>query len=492
MQSLKSTAFAVTLLAISFGLYCVSSTDNGDSFETDLVDPIKIEDGLTVTDDGSSSYDLGNTESSNQFSVATNVPLTNNDSNLGQLPSMDRPALPELPKINAPDLTAPKAQFASTKSNPVNFSAPKLPSLKTSNSFAPSLNKSPATDRLELPEIATRQPATKTPENRDEGLIDALKSNDFNPNANQGNQSPAMTTAGEGNDNSFKPTTSLPSSSEDNSFNSQASAIAGVGESGTVKTAFGTTEPNSGSSNMFGGSSAPATPAIALWSKVDQLVEQDNYFKALEELSLHYASDDIKGPQRQKLQAWLDALAGKVIYSTEHHIAGRPYVVRQGDTLDSLATQLKVPAEVIYNINRAKFVGTDVSPGMELKIVKGPFHAEVDMKSQQMTLFVGNLYAGRFPVTVGVSGNPSGGKYNVVVKSQNGYTWRDASGKDHPAGSPENGYGPYWIGLSNSLCVHAIRPGTTNGHPGCIGLKENDAKDVFGILSKDSQIRIVQ
>ena len=109
-----------------------------------------------------------------------------------------------------------------------------------------------------------------------------------------------------------------------------------------------------------------------------------------------------------------------------------------------------------------------------------------------MTLFVKNLYAGRFPVAIGISGNPDVGNFDVKVKSPEGFTWRDASGKEYPAGSPGNGYGPYWMGLSGSLCIHAVPPGTPQGHRGCIGLGEKDARDVYGILSKNSQISIVR
>jgi len=49
VQSLKSTAFAVTLLAISFGLYCVSSTSPKP--ETEFVDPIQIDSQFATTRD---------------------------------------------------------------------------------------------------------------------------------------------------------------------------------------------------------------------------------------------------------------------------------------------------------------------------------------------------------------------------------------------------------------------------------------------------------
>jgi len=328
---------------------------------------------------------------------------------------------------------------------------------------------------IQLPEIATRQPVSTAPEIRDEGLINALTDD---RNESGGSFQVQLPKIG--------PETG------DETYNSLATAI-GDERDKAVSTADGS--GTSGSLDLGPPAQAQRNSAsiAAVWEEVDRLVAADEYRKALGTLSQHYERKGLTGPQQQKLQGWLDALAGKVIYSTEHHFVRQPYVVQRGDTLASIATKLKIPAEVIYNINRAQFIGgNEVTTGMELKVINGPFHAEVNLETKSMTLFVKNLYAGRFPVSVGISGKPDEGNFRVMVKSPNGYTWRDATGKEYPAGTPGNGYGPYWIGLSGSLCIHAVAENTPQGHRGCFGLNENDAKDVFGILSKDSQISVVR
>ena len=125
-------------------------------------------------------------------------------------------------------------------------------------------------------------------------------------------------------------------------------------------------------------------------------------------------------------------------------------------------------------------------------MINGPFHAEVDMSSQTLTLYLKNLYAGRFPVKLGISGNPRPGDYNVVAKSVHGHTWRDADGNDFPPESPQNGYGPYWIGMTGSLCIHAVPEDEISGHSGCVGMSEKDAKDIFGILANRSKVKVVE
>jgi len=466
VQSLKSTAFAVTLLAISFGLYCVSNTNTAP--EPEMVDPITIDTRLSTSQNGSialPSYDLNSQTAPMQISANVTPPLG------GSVPPLSTQAAPELPKLQTPTLTPPGNQFP----NNTTITAPaqnqntplRLPSL----SQAPI--QLPQTNQLKLPEIAQRQPVSTAPAARDGGLINALEAN---------GQQAGMT------------------SENDNSYNSLATAVAKDEEVNPVKSADGTLGDIDLAMPGFANNAPPNEPpkpapfSIAnVWAEIDELVAANEYRKALGALSQHYGRKGLTGPQQQKLQGWLDALAGKVIYSTEHHFFREPYVVKRGETLESIGRQLKIPGEVLYNINRAQFAGShEVSPGMELKVVNGPFHAEVDIDSKMMTLFIKNLYAGRFPVAIGISGNPHEGNFNVMVKSPKGYTWRDANGKEYAAGAPGNGYGPYWIGLTESLCIHAVPAGTPHGHHGCIGLSEKDAKDVFGILSKESQLSIVR
>jgi len=473
VQSLKSTAFAVTLLAISFGLYCVST--NNTAPEGDLIDPIHIDTTLSTSNSGSMmlpSADINHQPAPIQISTEI-VPTV--DPN-----SLPRMASPELPTLQAPTLNPSQGQFSngSTSAPTITIGEAeplKLPAFTQTPVQPENVQNNPP---MKLPEIAMRQPVSTVPANRDEGLIDALKAdvNEFKaqvlPNQIQ------QQTVGTPNAN-------------DNSFNSLATAAVPTEEElYRAKNAGTMAMPDFESESA----AKPAPTSIgAVWSEVDRLVAADEYRKALGTLSQHYGRPGLTGPQQQRLQGWLDALAGKVIYSTEHHFVRKPYLVKRGETIESISRQLKIPAEVIYNINKAQFgVSNEVTPGMELKVVSGPFHAEVDLQSKMLTLFVKNLYAGRFPIAVGISGNPDQGDYKVMVKSPQGFTWRDATGKEYPPESPGNGYGPYWIGLTGSLCVHAVPSGTPHGHRGCIGLAEEDAKDVFGILSKESQISIVR
>ena len=190
--------------------------------------------------------------------------------------------------------------------------------------------------------------------------------------------------------------------------------------------------------------------------------------------------------------AWLDALAGKVIFSDEDHLESAPYTVGNESLID-ISQRCRVPAQLIYNINQKRIPNpANVTAGTKLKILEGPFRAEVDMTQKVMTVFLGELYAGRFPVEIGISGNPKPGSYHVMEKLVQGHAWKDEHGNQYPIGSPTNGYGPNWIGLTSQLCIHEISNDTQANHNGCIGVKGSDAKDVFAILSKNSQVKLLR
>ncbi len=459
MQSLKSTAFAVTLLAISFGLYCVSSNEKATEEEIDFGGP-QIYEGVAQD---SITPMTPNTEFISTNAAPGIAPTTP--------PAMGLPDLPPMSTMNSNQiasrsLSAPPLQTPSDNA-PVNLRT-EPPALNASFT-TPDFSSGPS-------EISNRQPVSKSPAIRDEGLIDALK-----PELKPATQANGFTTQPINADVNANP-----------SYNSLAGAVSKDGDRGSVRNAA-ETAPFKMPGNSPGPQAAPANDIKAAWKQVDDLVEKDDFRGALSLLSRFYRSKNITGPQQQRLQAFLDALAGKVVYSPEHHFTGQAYVVQQGETLETIAAKLKVPAEVIFNINQQQFAGAnEVRPGMNLKVVSGPFHAEVSLDNKMMTLFIQDLYAGRFPVAVGVSGKPKEGTYAVMVKSAEGYAWRDESGKQYPPGSPENGYGPYWIGLTQHLCVHAVPNGTASGHRGCIGLSVKDAKDIYGMLSRDSKISIVR
>lgn len=215
-------------------------------------------------------------------------------------------------------------------------------------------------------------------------------------------------------------------------------------------------------------------------------VAEQQYREALFLLSPYYERKDITAEQRKVLLDLLDPLAGKVIYSREH-LVEPAYEVRRGERLAEIAQRYNVPWQLLANINGISDPD-GLLPGTKLKVVSGPFRAVVDLAGHELTLFVGPLYAGRFPITVGNDPAPRPGEYQVQSKLP-GRTYYAGDGRTIPAGAPENPYGHIWIDLGNDMCIHGSG---RQGRPseGCISLSPIDANDVFGILSRGSKVII--
>ncbi len=482
MQSLKSTFVAVLLLGLSLGLYQISDTKQ-TTVDESLIPAMEISDG---TD---SSIEIAAIEGEpaslpirNPF-AATAKPL--------KLPELQQAStVPELGgsvTTNAAGSNARPDRFAdaSNKNQFANTLSPEDlpvidPSARTGNvqSFAgASLTEADPNDSRG----AVRHRELDRSD-RDAGLIAALEQQ-FQPTPNDEVTLDAPDSYANRN----------ASANESPDGYQYASAAASVPN---AKVDLPVSLNGAQTANDFAISHAqPDLSRLSFteaWPHVDQLVAESRYRDALQLLTRFYHTPAATGPQKQRLLGWLDALAGKVIFSTENHFRTQPYEVIPGESLVDIAARWQVPAQLIYNINRKNIPNpASLAPGTMLKMVDQPFDATIDLSENVMTLFVDGLYAGRYAVYVGISGDIVPGEYRLLAKAPEGFSWRDAEGKVYPPGSPENGYGPHWLGLSGSLCIHALKSEATDGHRGCLGLSPTDAADIYQILSKASTVKII-
>ncbi|MCY3004833.1 MAG: LysM peptidoglycan-binding domain-containing protein [Planctomycetota bacterium] len=220
-------------------------------------------------------------------------------------------------------------------------------------------------------------------------------------------------------------------------------------------------------------------------------LEQANAGKlkeALATLSVFYNAQDLTYEQQADLIDLLDALAREVIFS-QRHLLDVPYVVNPGETLEQVAKTCNVPVSILAKINgldEQSSLGTD----RRLKVLQGPFRAEIVLDRNELTLFLGELYAGRYPVSFGNEPAARPGVYEVQDK-QRDRNYYSANGMQIPAKDPRNPLGGYWIDLGEDLCIHgsaAVDSGAAN--IGCISLSPLDAGDVFGMLGRGCQVSI--
>ncbi|MFN7627634.1 MAG: L,D-transpeptidase family protein [Pirellula sp.] len=252
-----------------------------------------------------------------------------------------------------------------------------------------------------------------------------------------------------------------------------------------------TTERNSEPSTI----SEPSIPSTVMgksYENAKQLAmdqaDEGKLREALATLSVFYNAAELTTDQRNDLLDMLDALAREVIYS-QRHLMELPYVIAPNETLEQVAKRYKVPKDILARINGLD-PESEPAAGAKLKIVQGPFRAEIDLTRNELTLFADDLYAGRYPATFGAEPLPKPGLYQVLDK-QRKRNYYSSNGVQISSDDPKNPYGGYWIDLGQDLCIHGsaeLDVGTNN--LGCISLSPLDAIDVFGMLGRGSQVTI--
>lgn len=224
------------------------------------------------------------------------------------------------------------------------------------------------------------------------------------------------------------------------------------------------------------------------WRAASKQLEQNQLPGALLTLSTAYGSPELTSDEARRMSELMDQLAGTVIYSRQHTLEAA-YTVRGGESLSDIAAQYTVPWQLLANIN-----GIDdprsVLPGTELKVVRGPFRADVSLQRGELTMYLGKYYAGRFPITVGNDPAPREGTYEVLQKREGAQDYFAPDGRVIAAGDADNPYGNHWIGLTSSLSIHGSPGSYRVDTRGCISLSPVDARDVFAILSENSRISI--
>jgi LysM repeat protein len=254
---------------------------------------------------------------------------------------------------------------------------------------------------------------------------------------------------------------------------------------------FTSDDPPSASS-ASSGSLAADSGFEASWLSVQADVDSRQYGNALMTLSAWYREPSLSSEQQTRCLQLLDQLAGTVIYSRESYLEPA-HVVGPRETLEQIAEKYQVKAEFLARLNGVE-APYELYPGESLKVVQGPFRAELDRQSGELTLFLGRHYAGRFQVRVGKE-MPAGENDFEVIAFASGREYFDQRsgyrvGPDHP----ENPYGSRWIGLRGNkiTAAHNVGIHVDTGHPDrcCLGVSDVDAEDLAAILTVGSRLTV--
>jgi lipoprotein-anchoring transpeptidase ErfK/SrfK len=367
--------------------------------------------------------------------------------------------------LNKPDLLnpttspaegpAPLIEYGTAQTSPTGYAAPQATSFSGSGGNAPSLEP-----------VVERSP----------------RGGAFQPNLDTGSMPPPTSPA----------SGATPSGLQRSAY--EAPIASPTGETSPAVSSAVATEPTSASLANIAPVSSPS-PALAAYdlkrdmAEVEQLVQAGKFKAALATLTPHYADTGLPEEERRTLLSWLDALAAKVIYSREHLLLPA-HQIRKGEDLYQIAHQYNVEFGLLQNINHQDVNDPLILvPGTELKVIPGPFHAAVNLTAGELTVYVGDLYAGRFAFTLGDQ-PPQPGAYKVVDKRMQQKTYVGFDGRVIPANDPANPYGGWWISLGAEVAIHGSPLTPAPKTLGCISLSPQDAKDIFSILSLGSEVKI--
>ena len=245
---------------------------------------------------------------------------------------------------------------------------------------------------------------------------------------------------------------------------------------------------------------APNEGSVAfekVWSEVQELVRNQDSAKALRTLTPWSIDASLSGDQQARCFRLLDELAAIVIYSRASYLEP-VYTVRAGETLDEISAAHGVPQELLAKINGVT-APYALSTGESLKVVRGPFRAEVSITNNRLTLYAGAYYAGRFEIAIGRDLPPEEAFYEVAEKSLGRNYFDRRSGSEVLRGQANNRYGDHWIGLrgehittGHSVGIHgrARQKESASQDLGCVSLDAIDASDVYSILSVGSRVQV--
>ena len=211
---------------------------------------------------------------------------------------------------------------------------------------------------------------------------------------------------------------------------------------------------------------AEAPDFSAAMGRAQDLMDQNRLAEALGLLSQLYEHPKLSTAEHRELNAQLDQLAGTVVYSSDYFVDGRPYKVQRGESLKNIADTYHVPWELLAKINAIDDPNR-LLPGQELKVIKGPFKATINFTKRHLTLWLGDDYAGRFPL-IEVKGTAPQNDTFVRTKNRSG---------------------DRFIELANN--VRICGPRHIASTTGCTAvLSQEDVDDLFDILKVSSDVSI--
>jgi lipoprotein-anchoring transpeptidase ErfK/SrfK len=232
---------------------------------------------------------------------------------------------------------------------------------------------------------------------------------------------------------------------------------------------------------------APIDPELeADLEKIDRFLQNSDLLRAHRELSMVYWA---KPRWRSAIKERIEKTANAIYFDSEPQFL-QPYVVKPNDQFAVFARRYNVPWEYLARLNHVD--PKKIQPGQQLKVIKGPFSAIVELNGFLLTLHAYGYYVRSYAIGIGKDGATPLGKFTVLKKVKDPQ-YTDPQGQVTDGGEPNNPLGTRWLDLGNSYGIHGTIAPKSIGKAesrGCLRLRNEDVEEVYDMLAVGSEVTI--
>lgn len=219
---------------------------------------------------------------------------------------------------------------------------------------------------------------------------------------------------------------------------------------------------------------------------IEQLIEGERDVQALQELTKWYWKTPAK---REELRPRMEELSQRIYFSQQPHYF-EPHIVANSEQLRTIAKEYQLTWEYLARLNR-----TDprrIRPGQRLKVVPGPFHVLVNVRSHELIVHNNGCFVKRYVIGAGKDRSTPVGVFPVKNKLVNP-TYYPPEGGIVKADDPANPLGSRWIDIGDSYGIHGTNEPDTVGKDlsrGCVRMRNEEVAEVYDFLIVGSEVRI--
>jgi lipoprotein-anchoring transpeptidase ErfK/SrfK len=223
-------------------------------------------------------------------------------------------------------------------------------------------------------------------------------------------------------------------------------------------------------------------------AQIDQWLLDKDYVSAHRELSTLYW----KQPElRPVIEDRLNRNSQKIYFWPEPHFL-QPYEIKGSDLLQTIAPKYKLSWQYLAAVNQVD--PRRIQAGKQLKVIKGPFSAYIDLSDFDLTVHCHGFFVKRYKIGIGKDNSSPIGKFKVLKKVTNPQ-YTDPDGRVIAGNDPTNPLGTHWIDIGDGFGIHGTLKPKSIGRAesrGCIRLSNADVSEVFMFMTKDSEVVIRQ